>query len=125
MHYNHDVHSNYKIKPKTLSNAIITQTNYHTMHDIKSALITATHQTNCRFLFEIPADLFGNKSFKAAVFKLNVESQEEDLAFILMNEETGVLHIIGQKEAPLSAVRFVKSYAKVLAFLQQTTETSH
>ena len=125
MHYHHGLHSNYKVKPKTLSNAIITQTNYGTMHDVKAALISATQKANCQFLFEIPAVLFRTKSFKAAVIKLSVASQEGDLAFILMNEETGALHIMGQKEAPLSAVRFVKSYAKVLALLQQKAGTSH
>ncbi len=107
------------------SSALICDPTFKKPHEFNNAILEAADNAGCQFLFEVPAELFGFEDSRAAAIKLNVYNEDNQLAFILCDRETGVIHVVSNDEAPSGAIRFVESYANVLSFFQKSTTTSH
>lgn len=107
------------------SAALVCHTDIKNPHDFSNAILEAADNAGCQFLFEVPSELFGFEESRAAAIKLNARSEHDELAFILCDKETGVIHVVSNDEAPERVIRFVESYANVLSFIQADNITSH
>ena len=109
----------------TNSSALICHPTLKKEHGFNNAIVEAADKSGCQFLFEVPAELFGFEESRAAAIKLNASHEDNQLAFILCDRATGVIHVLSNDEAPSSVIRFVESYANVLSFFQTQSATSH
>ena len=105
--------------------ALICHPTFKKQQGFNNAIVEAADNAGCQFLFEVPAEFFGFEESRAAAIKLNASHEENQLAFILCDRETGVIHVLSDNEAPSSVIRFVESYANVLSFFQTQRATSH
>ena len=106
-------------------NPLVHQTGFESPPEFNHAILEAANNAGCEFLFEIPGDLFGFEETRAAAIKLNAFSEDDQLAFILCNADTGTIHVLSNDEVPSKVIRFVESYAAVLSLLQNSKITSH
>jgi len=90
-----------------------------------NSIVEAAQNAGCEFLFEIPASLFGFEETRAAAVRLNTFENDDQLAFILCNKNTGQIHVLSNDETPIRVRQFVKSYANVLSFFKTSEVTSH
>ena len=106
-------------------NALISLPNINSQTVFTNSIIEAAQNAGCEFLFEIPASLFGFEETRAAAVRLNAFQNNDQLAFILCDKNTGQIHVLSNDEAPNSVLRFVQSYANVLSFFKNSELTSH
>lgn len=109
----------------SLENALVCLPRLNTEAVFTNSIIEAAQNAGCEFLFEIPASLFGFEETQAAAVRLNTFENDDQLAFILCNENTGQIHVLSNDETPIRVRQFVKSYANVLSFFKTGDVTSH
>lgn len=122
-HYDHyDTPQNNAINSE---NALISLPDLNNQNVFTNSIVEAAQNAGCEFLFEIPASLFGREDTTAAAIKLNAYQNDDQLAFILCDKNTGQIHVLGNDETPNGVLRFVQSYANVLSFFKNSELTSH
>ncbi len=117
--------NNFSHPSRKTSDALMCQADYKNQHEFNNAVLEAADNAGCQFLFEVPAEFFGMENSRAAAIKLNAYHEADQLAFIMCDTDTGVIHVLSNDEAPSRVLRFVESYANVLSMLHNSNITSH
>lgn len=118
-------HQNQADPGQVATNALVCQPDFNNQTVFTNSILEAANNAGCEFLFEIPASFFGFEDTRAAAIKLNASNDDDQLAFILCDKGTGIIHVLSNDEAPRTVIRFVESYANVLSFLQESKITAH
>jgi len=106
-------------------NALVNLPEFNAETVFTDSIVEAALNAGCEFLFEIPGGLFGFKEACAAAVRLNAFENDGQLAFILCDENTGQIYVLGNDETPIRVRRFVQSYANLLSFFKTGNVTSH
>lgn len=83
--------------------------------DFQSVIVQAAQNSECEFLFEIPAEMIGGNRKKAAAMRFFIEN--EPAYCFVVGKKTGSIEFLQEHEVSPALSDFVHSYAQVLNLL--------
>lgn len=83
--------------------------------DFRSVILQAAQNSECEFLFEIPAEMIGSNRKKAAAMRFFIEN--EPAYCFVVGKKTGSIEFLQEHEVSAAVSDFVHSYAQVLNLL--------